>query len=169
MLKLIEFNDHWKDCYVREKRKLLATLKGQKISNIEHIGATSVVMCQTCGTIDVLCSIPNKIEFTTIKNILVANGYQYLASMSSDDCLVLARRNNNKRIVSLVRVVEHASKTHKEHILFKYYLREKESHVKIYNDFRKTLLLQCGGDAKEYQKVKKNYIESILHDFCKVD
>ena len=135
---------------------------------IEHIGATSVVLCKTCGTIDLLCSIPSKIDFVTIKNLLVSRGYQYLASMSNEDCYTFARRNEKNQIVSLTRVVEQASKVYQELILFKHYLREKEKHVLTYNQFRKALLEQCGGDAKQYQQIKKNYIESILNDFCKV-
>ena len=168
MLRLIEFNDKWKDYFDLEKQNLLNALRGQKILSIEHIGATSVVLCKTCGTIDLLCVLHSKIDFITIKNLLCVNGYQYLASMSNDDCYTFARRNENKQIVAIIRVVEQASTIHKEIILFKGYLREKEKHVAAYNEFRKALLQQCGGNAKKYQEIKQNYIKSILHDFCEV-
>lgn len=168
MLQLIDFSDKWKDYFAKEKQILLTALHGQKVLKIEHIGATSVVLCKTCGTIDLMCTIPSMIEFITIKNILCTRDYQYLPSMSTDDCYTFARRNENKQIVCTVRVVEQASRIHQEIILFKAYLREKEKHAIAYNEFRKTLLKQVGGDAKKYQETKKNYIKSILHDFCEV-
>ena len=168
MLKLVDYCDSWKDAFLDEKKKLLAALHGQRVLGIEHVGATSVVLCKTCGTIDIVCLIPSKYELETIKNILSTSGYQYLKSMSTDECYTFARRNEKKQIVALIKVMEQASKIYKEIILFKHYLRERESHVLTYNQFKKALLEQCGGDVKQYQKIKKNYIESILHDFCEV-
>ena len=168
MLKLVDYCDSWKDAFQNEKKILLLALRGQKVLEVEHIGATSVVLCKTCGTIDILCSIVSKYDLETIKNILTTRDYQFLKSQSTDDCYVFARRNQKNQIVALVRIVEQASKEYKEIILFKHYLREKEKHVLTYNQFRKALLEQCGGDAKQYQQIKKNYIESILHDFCEV-
>ena len=168
MIRLVDFNDHWKNFFSKEKNMLLDALRGQKVLGVEHIGATSVVLCKTCGTIDLLCIIPSKIEFITIKNLLVSKGYQYLQSMSNDECYTFARRNDKNQIVSITRVIEQASVFHKEVVLFKGYLRESDRNVRDYNNFRKALLENCGGDAKEYQKVKQNYIRSILHDFCEV-
>lgn len=168
MIRLIDYSDNWMKFFLKEKEILLNALRGQRVTEVEHIGATSVVLCKTCGTIDLLCTIPSSNEFFTIKNLLTTRDYQYIGSMSSDDCFTFARRNENKQIVSMVRVVEQASRVHKEIILFKAYLRQTDKHVYAYNEFRKALLQQCGGDAKKYQSVKKNYIESILHDFCEV-
>ena len=167
MLRLINFNDKWKDYFIAEKQILLNALHRQKVLGIEHIGATSVVLCATAGTIDLMCIIPSMIEFLTIKNLLTTRGYQYLKSMSTDDCYTYARRNEKNQIVALVRVVEQASKIHQEIVLFREYLRENEKHALSYNAFRQALINQ-NVDAKKYQEIKKNYIESILHDFCRV-
>ena len=169
MIELVDFNNRWKDCFLNEKKILSNALKGQPVVEIEHIGATSVVLCKTAGTIDLLCSIQNKIEFITIKNILMKKGYQYIESLSNLDCYTYVRRNNKKQIIATVRVVEHASKTYKEAILFKYYLREKISHVKAYNKLRQTIIEEQNGNVEAYFKVKRNYIKSVINDFCKVD
>ena len=166
-MKLVNFSNKWKDYFATEKQILLSALHGQKVMGVEHIGATSVVLCATSGTIDLLCVIPNMIEFITIKNILASRGYQYLKSMSTDDCFTYARRNENNQIVCTVRVVEQASRIHQEIILFKEYLREREKHVLSYNLFRQTLIDQ-NIDAQKYQEIKRNYIRSILNDFCRV-
>ena len=169
MIQLIPFNNKWKDFFNREKKMLLNVLKGQQVIEVEHIGATSVLLCETAGTIDLLCTIQNKYDLTTIKNLLVINGYQYIPSFSDLECFFFIRRNKKKQIVATIRVVEQASLIHKQMILFKYYLREKRSHVKSYNSFREALLKNCEGDPKKYREVKGNYIASILNDFCKVE
>lgn len=169
MVKLVDFNNKWKDCFLNEKKILSHALKGQPVVEIEHVGATSVVLCKTAGTIDLLCSIQNKLDFITFKNILVRKGYGYVASLSNEDCYVYVRRNSKQQIIATVRVVEHASLTYKKIILFKYYLREKISHVKAYNELRQTIIDNKDGDAASYYKIKVNYIESVINDFCKVD
>ena len=168
MIQLVKFNNNWKLYFQHEKKLLSKALNGQQIVDIEHIGATSVVLCQTCGTIDLVCSIPNKIELITLKNILERKGYQYIDNLSNQDCFLFIRRNKNKQIVATIRLVEHASIEYNKLILFKYYLKERKSHVLAYNTFRQTLLEQYEGDAKKYQAVKKSYIESILNDFCEI-
>ena len=168
MMKLIDFSNNWKNYFTKEKELLLNALEGHPVLEVEHIGATSVVLCKTCGTIDLLCSIQSSVEFFSYKNILTRRGYQFINSLSNNDCFVFVRRNEKKQIVSLIRLVEHASETYKKIILFKYYLKEKTAHVMAYNQFRETLLAQVGDDAKKYQQIKANYIESILAEFCEI-
>ena len=50
MLKLVDYCDSWKDAFQNEKKELLLALRGQKVLEVEHVGATSVVLCKTCGT-----------------------------------------------------------------------------------------------------------------------
>ena len=167
MMKLLEFNNNWKHFFNSEKELLSKALANQEISNIEHIGATSVVMCATAGTIDLLLSIPNSIDFVTIKNILVRKGYKFIEDKSDYfNLMYFVRKNTKGGIVATLRLVEHSSKTHREILAFKYWLQENRIHVNKYNEFRRTLIEKCGNDIKKYQDTKKGYIESVLNDFC---
>lgn len=168
-MKLLKFSNNWKHFFASEKEHLLKALKGQEITNIEHIGATSVVMCETAGTIDLLLTIPNGIDFVTIKNILVRKGYKFIENKSDYlNIMYFVRRNAKGCIVATLRVVEHGSKMHRSIIAFKYWLQEKRLHVNKYNDFRRALIEKVGDDISLYQSTKNNYIESILNDFCVV-
>ena len=167
MIKLLKFNNNWKHFYAHEKELLLKTLKGQEISNIEHIGATSVVMCETAGTIDLLLTIPNSLDFVTIKNILVRKGYKFFEEKSDyTNIMFFGRRNSKGGVVATIRVVEHSSIMHRRIIAFKYWLQENRLHVNKYNDFRKALIEKCENDVAKYQTTKSDYIESIINDFC---
>ena len=161
MTTLRIFDDNWKFYFKKEKEKLLELLKKQKISSIEHIGSTSVVMCKAAGTIDILLSIPDKIEMFTIKNILVANGYKFIDSRSDMDCFMFMRLYNGN-VVCTIRLVEHASELYNNIMLFKHYLRSNRMNVKKYNEFRETVLAKFNGDGKRYYEEKVNYITNKL-------
>ena len=167
MRQLLPFSNNWKDYFAQEKALLLRALQGQKVSKIEHVGATSVVLCGTAGTIDVLLGIPNSLDLITIKNILVRKGYRFIEGQSDYlNMLFFVRRNQNNQIVATIRVVEYGSDVYNRIMAFKYYLKERDANVKTYNDFRNALLEKTNGDMPQYQKVKQDYIESVLHDFC---
>ena len=165
-MKLVKFSNNWKHFYAIEKEQLLKALNGQQISDIEHIGATSVVMCETAGTIDLLITIPNNLDFVTIKNILVKKGYSFDESKSDYLNIMYLTRKNNKGIVATVRIVEQGSIMHRSIIGFKYWLQESRIHVNKYNEFRRVLIEKCGNDISLYQSTKSGYIESIVNDFC---
>ena len=164
---LLNFNNNWKIYFERERDYLIAALGSIKYENIEHIGATSVVLCKTAGTIDLLLSIKNKIDFITVKNVIIRKGYQVIENLSNYDKEVFfVRRNKYGKIVATIRLVEYCSDEYNRIVSFKYYLRQSEQHVKRYNDFRETLIKKCGRNYKKYQSVKADFIESVLNEFC---
>ena len=169
MVSLKNFDDNWKVFFKKEKERLLSVLSGQDVVSIDHIGATSVVMCKTSGTIDVLVTIQDKIEFFTVKNLLNRFGYEYVDHLSDIfHCLFFLRRNTKRQIICTIRVVENASEEHMKYIGFKQYLKSGQGKVKKYNEARKIMIEKTGGKPAEYQKMKSDYIESILRDYCEV-
>ena len=161
MTNLLPYNNTWKLFFKKEKENLLSILKGQEISDIEHIGSTSVVLCKAAGTIDVLLSIPDPVEIFTIKNILVKNGYKYIDSMSKVNSFMFMRVHNGK-VVATIRVMEHACPEYMDIILFKCFLQANKKNVMKYNEYREILLKQCNGDGKKYHEGKIDYIVSKL-------
>ena len=161
MTTLRIFDDNWKFYFYKERDNLLELLKKQEVSAIEHIGSTSVVMCKAAGTIDILLSIPDKIEMFTIKNILTSNGYKYIESMSDMDTFMFMRVHNGK-VVCTIRLMEHATPLYNDIMLFKYWLRSNRLNVKKYNEFREQILQKFNGDGKRYYEEKINYITSKL-------
>ena len=167
MAKLIRFNNNWKNYFAQEKELFLDALPGQKIESVEHIGATSVVLCATYGTIDLLCSIESSLDFVTIKNLLERKGYIFVEEKSDYlKLLYFVRRNEAGNIVATLRLVEYCSEEYNKIRAFKFYLRERQSNVDKYNQYRQTILDNYGGDLKMYQELKSRYIESVLKDHC---
>lgn len=165
-MELKKYNQKWKVAFDREKARLEDMLREQRVASIEHIGATSVEGCSTLGTIDILLSVYDRLDFFTIKNILAAHGYQYIQGKSNDlDDLFFIRRNSKKQIIATIHLVHYASITYQEYILFKFYLLEGNNAFK-YNERRERVLLS-GAGANEYQKDKSEYIEYVLTNFCR--
>ena len=167
MFRFYKFSENWRQFFQKEKAILSNALSDQKISMIEHIGATSVVLCNTAGTIDILLSIPSDLDLFTVKNVLSIRGYIFVEEKSTTTTLFFLRRDENGHIVATVRLVEYASDDYNKYKLFKFYLKEKDSHVTKYNDFRYTLAVNSKGNHQEYEKGKAAYIESILENCSK--
>ena len=153
MFRFYKFSESWSAFFQKEKAILSNALSDQKISKIEHIGATSVVLSNTAGTIDILLSIPSALDLFTFKNLLSVRGYFFVADKSSNTVFFFLRRDENGHIVATVRLVEFASDDYNKFKLFKFYLKEKDEHVLKYNDFRYTLAVNCNGDRQEYAKL----------------
>ena len=167
MGRLTKFSNNWKNIFEKEKERLFNSLGEFKINEIEHIGATSVVLCDTYGTIDILLSTRTYLDLITVKNILVRKGYTYVSHLSDDfKDIFMVRKNEKNQIVATIHIVEYASIIYQEYLLFKFHLREG-SNAKKYNTFRETLLENCNGDIKEYRKTKTEYIKYILKTFCR--
>ena len=166
MIRFYSFSEKWHYYFEREKRILSDCLCDQKFIDIEHIGATSVVLCNTCGTIDLLLSIQSALDFFTIKNVLVIRGYSFIKEKSNSNMFFFIRRDDKKRIVATIRLVEMASVEYNKITIFKCYLKEKNEHAIKYNQFRQTLAVKVNQDYAKYEKGKAAYIESILESYC---
>ena len=168
MSHLLSFDNNWKNYFLKEKEILLNALEGQRVNEVLHIGATSVVMCKTAGTIDLLCAIPSTIELYTIKNILTHKGYQCVGSIGNFEGMYFVRRGQKKRIVATVRVVQYASTKYLSILSFMHWLHETQTHVEKYNNFREEALEQYSGNRAKYEAVKQNYIRSIIDTRCEI-
>ena len=167
MGRLVKFNNNWKQMFKSEHDMLLDALGDFKVENIEHIGATSVVLCDTYGTIDLLLSIQSYLNLVMVKNILIQKGYEYIPHLSDDmKDIFMIRKDKDGRIVATIHIVEYASVRYQEYLLFKYHLREGSNALR-YNETREAMLENCNGDIKEYRKQKSEYIRYILTNFCR--
>ena len=170
-MKLLDFNDNWKEYFNSFEEELLVLFKGQKVNTIEHIGATSVVLCKTAGCVDILVSIPSAIDFVTLKNILLQNGKGYSFVVTRSNYLTqmfFIKRNKKHEVVATIRIVEYAGETYNRIKGFQQYLKQKMDHVIKYNEFKQIALDKYRGNNLGYQKAKENYIKEIVDSFTKI-
>jgi len=161
---LKKYDDRWPILFKEEKDSLIEKLKPFKIEGIEHIGATSVLLCKTAGTIDIMVALQSKMDLLSVKNYLCKNGYEEIPHLNKRNCLFLVRRNKSKQIVSTLRLVEYASDEYIKIVSFKQYLKGHKKYRNKYNEFRKTLLEQEDMTMFKYNQIKANYICSKLEE-----
>lgn len=165
-IKLIKFNEAWAELFLREKKNIKKALGNLHVDSIEHIGATSAVVCSTAGTIDVLVGMNLYSEIESAVKKLENSGYIYKPELSNEKMSFMIHKDTDGNVVATVRIVVNASLTYQRYLGFKYYLTECAENAVKYNKFRETLLDACKGDAKTYNRIKSNYIQNILDDLC---
>ena len=70
---LTEHKSFWKDWYIEEENMLRNLLP--QPDRISHIGSTAVSTIWAKPIIDILVEVPRECDLTSIKNLLVNNGY----------------------------------------------------------------------------------------------
>lgn len=155
--------EKWSDAFNQEKINLKFILGDIKVS-IEHIGATSIPVCMSAKNVDILLSINDIIDATTVQNLLCNREYRLVPQYSDVDCLVLVKKTKVLGYGITLRIMQYASQRYNEFKAFKTYLMEDRSRVRAYNRFREELLKKCGADFETYRLTKQNYIEGIVKE-----
>ncbi len=159
----------WDKAFISERDNLLFLLPQFKV-NVEHIGATSVNNCRSFRNVDILVSTHNFTDIHTIAMMLCSKEYKELKELSTIDCVVLVKKYKvNKRYGVTVRVVQYASNIYNRIVSFKLLLKDSYDRVQKYNLFREQLFKQVNSNIAEYNKVKYDYINSLLDDNYKFE
>lgn len=157
----------WVKAFKSERSNLLFLLPQFKM-NIEHIGATAVPNCRSFRNVDILISVHDFADISTIAMLLQTKEY-VLVDQSDINCVVLAKKRKvlGERIT--VRVVQYASDTFNRFHAFDIYLRESIENVYHYNIFRENLFRETAYDIKRYNETKYDYINSHIDEMFKFE
>ena len=153
----------WEKAFKSEKDNLLFCLPNFKVT-IEHIGATAVNSCRSFRNVDILLSTHDYGAVSTIAMVLKSKEYKELKELSTLDCIVLIKKSKVYGCGITLRIVQYASMTYRRITCFKIFLKESYDCVQRYNIFREAAIKTANFDIKEYNKMKYNYINSILDE-----
>ena len=157
----------WQKAFISERDNLLFLLPQFKF-NVEHIGATSVLNGRSFRNVDILISVHNFADIYTIAMILASKDYKELPELGDLNCRVLVKKTKVNSCGITLRVVEHASNTYNRIVSFKYYLSDYD-HIQKYNLFRESLFKSVKRNISEYNKVKYDYINSLIDENYKFE
>ena len=158
----------WDKVFISERDNLLFLLPQFKF-NVEHIGATSIPNCRSFRNVDILVSLNRFEDLLTVGMLLNSKDYKEIKELSTSDCVVLSKRTKVNGYGVTVRVVEYASMTYNRFIAFKTLLRESFDRTQKYNLFRETLFEETDRDITKYNKIKYDYINSIIDENFKFE
>lgn len=76
---LVQHQEHWKDWYIEEEKRIHNFLPSIDKLMIHHIGSTAINEIWAKPIIDILVEIPDNLSMNWIKEFLVGNGYICMA------------------------------------------------------------------------------------------
>ena len=149
----------WDKAFASERDNLLFCIPNIKI-NVEHIGATSVPNCRSFRNVDILVSVHNFVDISTVAMLLLSKEYREIKEIKKQKVYGCG---------ITVRVVEYASMIYRRIMAFKQILRSSFDRAIKYNQFRETLFERYHTDINKYNEAKYDYINSLIDERYKFE
>lgn len=155
---VVDYNANWVNQYEQEKQQILLAL-GNKVTNIQHIGSTSVPGLAAKPVIDILLGLKQIPPLPMQISNLEAIGYNYYGELG-----IPGRHYFRKGMPRTHQI--HAVLTDSEfwerHILFRDFLRNNPQAAQRYETLKRKLAQEFAGDRINYINSKTPLIEQLL-------
>lgn len=155
---VVDYNANWSNQYEQEKQRILLAL-GDTVTNIQHIGSTSVPGLAAKPVIDMLLGLKQIPPLLMQVSRLEAIGYSYYGELG-----IPGRHYFRKGIPRTHQI--HAVLTDGEfwerHILFRDFLRNNSQAAQRYETLKRKLAKEFECDRTRYTDSKTPLIEQLL-------
>jgi GrpB-like predicted nucleotidyltransferase (UPF0157 family) len=163
-VKLVSYSFDWKNLFEKEK-KLLNSIIGELVVDIQHFGSTSITGIDTKPIIDILVgakSLNDVEEFDQER--LKGEGYYQLPKVVIKGKKVFAKFSNLETLTKthILHVVEHKGEWWSQHIFFRDFLNKDDDARRKYENLKRKLAKKYPEDEKSYSDEKKKFVDSIL-------
>ena len=158
-VKLVPYNPIWETLFEMEKDTLLNTI-GDYVSDIEHIGSTSVPGLKAKPIIDMVAAVEDLSVYTKLIDSLTKLGYEYMPERVFDDRVFFPKGPRENRTHHLSLVVENSAGW-TEPIAFRDYLRNSPHKRQAYQTLKERLAEQFPNDRASYTKAKSIFFKNI--------
>ncbi|MBU4274443.1 GrpB family protein [Patescibacteria group bacterium] len=158
-LKIIPYNKNVSERFKKEKKKILRVVRRCKVW---HIGSTATPGLGGKGIVDIMLGIKNwKYPESTIKK-LKKIGFKHIHSKEKGR--IFLSKNKTLSLGNIhIHIVKIGSKTQKEILYFRDYLRKNKKEAERYFNFKKKWLKESCRNRKKYKKLKSKYINKVLY------
>ena len=168
-MKYLEFDPRgWRETFIDEKNNLLFYLKDFRVS-ITHIGATSFNGGKSNRNVDILVATSNFADLYSVLVRLQSKKYKLIEQSEKGDFFLLVGPNKVLGYGVSIRLMEYASPIFNRYHAFMILLKERNSRVMRYNDYRLELIQRCGDNWKKYSELKQNYISMMIDEYFKFE
>jgi GrpB-like predicted nucleotidyltransferase (UPF0157 family) len=160
IVKLSEYRKGWVSLYEVEHQKLKSALS-DFVSDIQHIGSTSVPGLYAKPIIDIIIGVKilkNYVEYIDILKII---GYKFREYASEPNRKFFAKGNNNFRTHHL-HIVEIDTEEWNKHIIFRDYLIDHKETADKYASLKYKMSKKFPEDRNEYTVAKSRFINMIV-------
>lgn len=161
-VSLVEYQPAWAVAFKNEKKQLQVVL-GDYISDIEHVGSTSVPGLAAKPIIDMVAAIDDLSVYKQLIEPLTAIGYEYMPERVFNDRVFFPKGPRENRTHHLSLVVKN-SDGWKKTLAFRDYLRNNIAAKDRYQALKTELAAKYPNDRASYTKAKEHLIRDILNE-----
>lgn len=158
-LKISQYNKRYPKIFERKKKKIFK-VTGNK--DIYHVGSTAVPGLGGKGIIDIMIGIKNWKESKDIVKKLKKIGFRHIHRKKERGRLFLSKHREPTPDNIHIHIVKKGSKTYKELLNFRNYLRRNKKEAKRYSRLKLEWLEKAKGNRAKYIKLKEKYVKEIL-------
>ncbi|MGW9019592.1 GrpB family protein [Priestia megaterium] len=159
LVKLEPYNDKWSKLF-DEERELLSSQLKELITEIEHVGSTSIEGLFAKPIIDIAIGVSSLDKVIKIREKVKEIGYLEVP-VSIDDKHVFAKNKENK-ITHFLHIMIYNQGLWRDQISFRDYLRSFPDAKVEYVKLKGELVKRYPIDVISYTNEKKKFVDSIL-------
>ena len=161
---VVEYVKEWPQDFLKIKTELQKAIT--VMSNIQHVGSTSIPGMKAKPIIDIDVGLENWSDFEAVKRALAEIGYEYEGDRGITGREAFCR--NGKVQNKILDNIDHHlyvcsvdNEEYKRHILFRDYLRSHDEARDRYNQIKEEILAKVGSEnrAGYVQMKEENYID----------
>jgi len=154
-----EYDPAWKGSFGEEAEKIRKAF-GDDVTEVEHVGSTSVPGMAGKSTIDLDVIVKDISKIADYEEKLDRLGYESLGEFVAKGAFFFAKEKDNTRIFN-VHLMESSHPIFEGIIAVRDYLRSHPEEVKRYSDLKKELFKKYPNDYGSYRKNKDVYMDNL--------
>ena len=167
---VVEYDKEWPQDFLKIKTELQKAIT--VMSNIQHVGSTSIPGMKAKPIIDIDVGLENWSDFEAVKRALAEIGYEHEGDRGITGREAFCR--NGKTHNEILDGIDHHlyvcpidNEEYKRHILFRDYLRSHDEARERYNQIKEEILAKVGLENRTgYVQMKEeeysNFFEEII-------
>ncbi len=162
-VKLFPYNPKWSEIFKKE-RKILQKALGKMIIDIQHVGSTAIPNLPAKPIIDMAVAVSDLSGKKVEKYIepLKELGYEYRGVERRHTREHLFVKGSEEKRTCHLHMVEFNSKTWKNYLLFRDYLRNHKKVVAEYVELKLELAKKFSDNRKLYTSGKDKFIQGVF-------
>lgn len=165
---VVEYNKEWPQDFLKIKAELQKAIT--VMSNIQHVGSTSIPGMKAKPIIDIDVGLENWDDFEAVKTALAKIGYEHEGDRGITGREAFCR--NGKVHNEILDSIDHHlyvcsvdNEEYKRHILFRDYLRKHTESRDRYNQIKAEILAKVGPENRAgYVQMKEDEYRDFFED-----
>ena len=158
MMKIVLYNKDFIKKFEKEKKRIVKIIKN---CEIEHIGSTAVPGLGGKGIIDIMIAVRDWKKAKEAISELKKIGFNHIHPKEKERIFLSKSKSLSLNNVH-IHIVKTGSKTYKEILFFRDFLRKNKKEAKNYNNLKIKWLKESKSNREKYKELKTKYIKEIL-------